>query len=201
MGRRVLSLRDGLSHQEEIGDSKFHMNPVDLTRRVKHLNNTLNQFWNRWRREYLTELREAHRYASRMPTRAPIAVGDLVVVHSEGQPRGFWKLAKVERTIVGQDGKIRGAILKVSSSRSKSTTLQRPLALLYPLEVNCQNETTTEVSPSEDPIEESVNPTEEGPPEGVSREEITPRRPRREAASRAEKRMKTWMTMLSDELT
>ena len=95
------------------------MNPVDLMRRVKHLNNTLNQFWNRWRREYLTELREAHRYASRMPTRAPIAVGDLVVVHNEGQPRGFWKLAKVQRTIVGQDGKIRGAILKVSSSRSK----------------------------------------------------------------------------------
>ena len=59
----------------------------------------------------------------------------------------------------------------MSSSSSKST-LQRPLALLYPLEINCQNETTTEVSPSEDPIEESVNPTEEGPPEGVSREEI-----------------------------
>ena len=64
------------------------------------------------------------------------------------------------------------------SSRSKSTALQRPLALLYPLKVNCQNETTTEVSPTEEPIEESVDPTEKFPPEGVSREDITPIQPR-----------------------
>ena len=43
------------------------------------------------------------------------------------------------------------------------------------------------MSPSEEPIEESVDSTEEGPPEVVSREGITPRRPRREAASRGRK--------------
>ena len=123
MGRRIRSLPDGLSHQAEIGDSKFQMNPANLAR-VKYLNITLNQFWKRWRHEYLIELREAHQHANRTSTGTPIAVGDLVVVYSENQPRGFWKLARVEQTIIGQDGKIRGATLKVSSSNGKPVTLQ-----------------------------------------------------------------------------
>ena len=201
MGRRILSLPDGLSHQVEIEDSEFQINPANLTRRVKHFNITLNQFWKRWRHEYLIELREAHRHANRTSTGTPIAVGDLVVVHSENQPRGFWKLAKVEETIIGRDGKIRGAILKVSSSNGKPVTLQRPLALLYPLEVNCQDQNTTEANPSENQTEESEDPTEQGLSEGVPREETTSGRPRREAASRAEERVKDWMAVLSDELT
>ena len=66
--------------------------------------------------ETLIELREAHWHASRTSTGIPIAVGDLVVVHTENQPIGHWTLAKVEQTIVGQHWKIRGAILKVSSN-------------------------------------------------------------------------------------
>ena len=146
----MLSLPENLSYQRETEDSDFQMSADDLLRRVKHLNNTLNQFWRSWRHEYLIELREAHRHTSSMATGTQIAVGDLVMVqvHNEKQPRGFWKMAKVENLIVGKDEKTRGATLRVSSRSGKSTMLQRPIALLYPLEINCRvssNEGETEV--------------------------------------------------------
>lgn len=66
-----------------------------------------------------------------------IAVGDLVMVHDENQPRAFWRIAKIEKLITGRDGKIRGATVKVSSRNGRVTALQRPISLLYPLEINC----------------------------------------------------------------
>ena len=44
MGRQVLSLPDNLSYQEETEDSEIQINANDLSRRVKHLNSTMNQF-------------------------------------------------------------------------------------------------------------------------------------------------------------
>ena len=62
-----------------------------LSRRSKHLIFTLNRFWKRWRNEYLLELREAHRH-NKGTDATPVEIGDIVVVHSDKQPRGFWKL-------------------------------------------------------------------------------------------------------------
>ena len=55
-----------------------------------------------WQNEYLLELREAHHHNKG----TDVEIGDVVVVHSENHPRGFWKLAQVEQTITGHDGKI-----------------------------------------------------------------------------------------------
>ena len=56
----------------------------------------------------MLELREAHRH-NKGTNAAAVEIGDIVVVHSEKQPRGFWKLGRVERTITCRDGKTRGA--------------------------------------------------------------------------------------------
>ena len=58
--RRILNLPDHLSHLEDIRDEEFSLNPAQFTRRMKHLANILNHFWNHWRSEYLSELRETH---------------------------------------------------------------------------------------------------------------------------------------------
>ena len=45
-----------------------------------------------------------------------------------------WKIGVVERLIQGQDGVIRGAQLKAGK-----TLIERPLQLLYPLELTCDS--------------------------------------------------------------
>ncbi len=68
----------------------------------------MNSFWERWRKEYLLELREAHRY-HRSNGSVQIAVGDIVVVYTDDQPRSHWNLGLVEGVMVGADGEIRAA--------------------------------------------------------------------------------------------
>ena len=111
------------------------MTPAQLSRRMRHLNRVLNQFWRRWKEEYLLELRDVHHCNERNSDTTPISVGDIVVVHDD-KPRGFWKLARVEEVITGKDGRVRGAVVKVNSGKN-STVLRRPLQRLYPLEVSC----------------------------------------------------------------
>ena len=55
IGRRVLPLPD-LPSDPDNGTKE------DLSRRMKHFNQTLNHFWKRWRNGYLIELRECHCY-------------------------------------------------------------------------------------------------------------------------------------------
>ena len=118
-------------------DSDEEVTANELSKRSKHLNLTLNRFWKRWKYEDLLELREAHRHHKGTDA-APVEVGDVVVVHNDNQPRGFWKLARVKRTITGRDGKTRAAAVRVTNSQGQPTMLHHPIQCLYPLEVNSQ---------------------------------------------------------------
>ena len=132
-GRRLLSLPDGFGRRTE---EEVESTPEVLTRRMKHLNYVLNQFWTRWRKEYLLELREAHRYHQGRNNPSQVTVGDIVIVHSANQPRGLWKLGRIEEVLPGRDGKIRGAIIRIASKGNRAALLQRPISLLYPLETD-----------------------------------------------------------------
>ena len=59
-------------------------------------------FWKHWKNEYLLELREAHCH-NKGTDAAPVEVGDIVVVQSDSQPKGLWKLVRVEHMIIGRD--------------------------------------------------------------------------------------------------
>lgn len=82
------------------------MTHEDLTLRMKHLGKVINDFWKRWRSEYLVELREAHRY-SQVPKGLvnPIAAGDIIIIHDENQPRGLWRLGKMKDSFKAQTGR------------------------------------------------------------------------------------------------
>ena len=103
-----------------------------------YINKTLDQFWKRWRQEYLLEVRESHRYHRGHANPSQVSVGDVVIVHSADQPRGFWRLGRVKEVLVGRDEQIRGAVFKVAGKGHRAKQVQRPVQLIVlPVEDLC----------------------------------------------------------------
>ena len=67
-----------------------------------------------------------------------VSVGDVIVVHEEFLPRGFWKLGLVKELFRGQDGVTRGALVRlhVASKNGRQSFLHRPIQRLYSLEIH-----------------------------------------------------------------
>ena len=86
---------------------------------MKHLANTIEHMWNRWRNEYFLELRNSHKSCNRRAgstSNPQVAVGDMVIVE-DSVPRGFWKLAVVTELLAGRDGEIRAAAIRTHTLR------------------------------------------------------------------------------------
>ena len=127
-----------MGHLDNLDDEEFPPTSTQLTRRMKYIANVLNHFWKRWRGEYLHELREAHTYTARnqkIARHSDIKIGDIVIVHDEHLPCLLWKLGKIEALREGQDGNVRAATVKIGNADGRQVILNRPIQLLYPLEV------------------------------------------------------------------
>ena len=75
----------------------------------------MKHFWNRWKKEYLLELREFHRSCEKHGSTYIVQRGDIVTVYDEGHPRGLWRLGKIEDLVCGTDGVVQGVCLRVTS--------------------------------------------------------------------------------------
>ena len=202
VGRRILNLPD---HIGDLDDEEFSTDSVQLTKRVKHLNNTLNHFWNRWRTEYLNELREAHGHHMRKSStieKSTLSVGDVVIVHDEQLPRGLWKLGRIQELFKGRDGHYRGATVRMATRDRQQVLLRRPIQLLYPLELKSADD---KPSAEESRDAESVRDSKEPPVDTTSESEVadtpieTQRRPRRVAAQLGDERRKACMFELVED--
>ena len=180
VGRRLLSLPDHLCHLEPEDDEDFELNTTSVQKRVKHLNNIINHFWRRWRREYLLELRDTQRVRVSKGVKKTLTDGDIVLLHDADLPRGCWKLAKVQGLITGRDGKVRGASLKVASRSGTPTMLNRPLQLLYPLEIHVDPHPTSLPDGASEDTESSSQ--QEQPESPECQEPARSRPPTRQAA-------------------
>ena len=115
-GRRILSLPDVTATTGSDGDEDFELTSQEIHVRLHNLNSALDQFWSRWRDEYLLQLRERYPPTVNGGTfRAPIP-GEVVLVHDENHPRTMWKLGRVSDVITSSDDQIRGATLEVSTN-------------------------------------------------------------------------------------
>ena len=151
MGYRVMSLPD-VSFQD---DPNYNETPDNLNRRMKHLIRTSKKFWSRWRREYLSELREAHRSCRRNKgVKEPVKEGAVVIVYEQGSPRGLWRIGRIEGVIKGHDGGARAAHVRVQSRSGRPIILKRPIQHLYPLEIASAGKSEAQgegSNPSDDP--------------------------------------------------
>jgi hypothetical protein len=105
----------------------------------------LRTFWNIWREEYLTSLRErtqSRLKGPRVTAKICPEVGQIVQV-KDCVPRGRWKLARITKLIQSRDGKIRAAEILLPSGN----TTKRALNCLYPLECDEEDIQVAGVSP------------------------------------------------------
>ena len=135
-------------------------------KRQKYILKCKQAAWKRFQHEYLVALREQHNLNFR-DKQANIQIGDVVIIKGESKNRGTWKLAIVEKLHTGKDNVIRAVGL-----RTAKNYLERPIQLLYPMELHCN--TIRKIS------ETKLNPNVE---------EFRPSRPKRTAAAVAKLRM------------
>ena len=101
----------------------------NLSKKSKYINTLLEQWWRRWRTDYLTELREHHRVKSRSNSVDP-NVGDIVLIADDKLKRSHWRIGRIVQLFVSKDGKIRDAEV---ITKDKGSHLRRPINLLYPI--------------------------------------------------------------------
>ena len=63
---------------------------------------------------YLVSFREMHSHYQKVSHSPKVAVGDVVVIHSDNLARGQWKVGRVEELLTGPDGHHRAAVLRVA---------------------------------------------------------------------------------------
>lgn len=71
-----------------------------------------DQFWSRWKREYLSTLQVRQKWFWPTPN---FAAGDLVLVVGENTPRGVWPKAIVEKVFPGKDGNVRSCRVRTTT--------------------------------------------------------------------------------------
>ena len=98
-GRRLLSLPDATRSGTD--NSSTH---ETRTRTGRYLQKLMDHLWNRWRREYIPALREAHRLNLHSAGQTA-QIGDIVSVHDESLPRTKWRMGVVHELIKGVDNK------------------------------------------------------------------------------------------------
>ena len=100
-------------------------------KRQKYVKRCKDAACRRWQREYVTTLHE--RYNMQHKSKAVnINVGDIVMIKGESKKRGRWKIGIISELFQGKDDQIRGARVKTPRGY-----LDRPIQLLYPLELHC----------------------------------------------------------------
>ena len=91
-------------------------------RRWKQVQYLADQFWRRWKKEYLVELQKRQKWFKKQRN---VKVGDIVLMMYESRPRCHWPLAKVTDVKYSRDGLVRSVWVK-----SESKLYERPLTKL-----------------------------------------------------------------------
>jgi hypothetical protein len=91
-----------------------------------------DDFWKRWTKEYLLELRSFHEVQHPVGKNAHFRLGDVVLVQEDARPRHVWGRARIEELRKGRDGQVRTVMLR----KGDGCQITRLIQLVIPLEVD-----------------------------------------------------------------
>ncbi|KAM7419774.1 hypothetical protein PAMA_016727 [Pampus argenteus] len=111
---------------------KFIREDLYLQKRWRRVQLLANNFWSRWKKEYLLNLQNRQRWTK---DRRNAQINDIVLLKEDGIPRNKWKLAKVIQVHPGKDERVRTLKLllsdptldKMGRRTSKPVYLERPI--------------------------------------------------------------------------
>ena len=130
-GRRLASLTEFQPDKKE--DRNFNEKADVYHKREQYLSRVLRHYWNRWKSEYLVDLREYHAESRRRRGIPVISQGDVVTIEDENRKnRLSWRIGRIESIKKGQDNVARGAVVVLANGNR----IERPIQKLYPLEVS-----------------------------------------------------------------
>ncbi len=112
---------------------KFEKEDVYATKRWRRVQYLVEQFWSRWKREYLMNISTRQKWHT---TRRNLKVDDLVII-KEDTPRNQWHLGRVVETKKESDGLVRRVKVLVGERTSvkqdrptKPRIIERPIQKL-----------------------------------------------------------------------
>ncbi|XP_018396617.1 PREDICTED: uncharacterized protein LOC108774886 [Cyphomyrmex costatus] len=82
----------------------------------QHIQKLKRDFWNRWSKEYLTELTQRTKWKSGTGN---LNVGDLVLLREDKTPSLYWPLGRVTELYPGQDGIVRVIAIRTANGNYK----------------------------------------------------------------------------------
>ena len=160
-GRRIVSLPHPITEGDEISDPDYGSDS-EVKGRARTITVLLNNFWRRWRTEYLTSLREFHRTTGN--NSQTVKKGEIVLVHDDA-PRASWKLVVIEDTITGHDGLIRAVDIPTGSGKTN-----RPISRIYPLEITSKIDAepvSSDATDSQDKLDSERNQRNTSQPQDI----------------------------------
>ena len=109
---------------------EFQRNDLYCRRHYRRVQYLANQFWSRWRAEYLSSLQTRQKWGGESRN---MLVGDIVLIKDSEifTKRNGWPIARVEEVFPSDDGLVRKVRLRVGNKQAdKSCLLMRPVAKL-----------------------------------------------------------------------
>ena len=102
----------------------FQKEHVYCRKRWKAVQFMVNEFWERWRKEYLVILQSRQKW---LDQKRNFQVGDVVLVKEDKTPRNRWKMGRLTEVVPSKDGLIRSANVCLTPCK---TSLHRPVTKL-----------------------------------------------------------------------
>ncbi|GFT48929.1 integrase catalytic domain-containing protein [Nephila pilipes] len=105
-------------------------NRESLIKRKQYQTTLLKHFWNKWKTQYLLDLKTVHHFKS-PNIHKDVKVDDVVLVERSSKSKLLWDLGTIQETFQGRDGHVRACVVK-----TKKGLFRKPVQLIYPFELN-----------------------------------------------------------------